>query len=516
MTSISRERVLVLDFGSQYAQLIARRVREQNVYCEIVRHDISVERIKEHNPQGLILSGSPSSVYEEGAPRCDPELFRMGLPVLGICYGMQLATEAFGGKVQSTSTREYGRAILTADTTSSLFENTSVEQQVWMSHGDQVSNISEDFIALAHTETCPFAAVKHNSLPIYGIQFHPEVTHSPEGGELLKNFLMNICGLTGTWKLGDFADETIARIREQVGNKRVICGLSGGVDSSVVAALLYKAIGDQLACILVDNGLLRKNEQTAVIEAFTNHFQADLRVVQGEQRFLEQLAGISEPQEKRRRIGYEFIECFKEEAKTIEDAHFLAQGTLYPDVIESGAAPDGPAATIKLHHNVGGLPEELGFELIEPLRDLFKDEVRQLGIELGLPEHLVWRHPFPGPGLAVRCLGEITKERLDILREADAIAIEEIQNAGLYRETSQAFAVLLPVQSVGVMGDARTYEDAIAIRCVNTDDFMTADWSRLPYDLLATISTRVINEVKGVNRVCYDISSKPPATIEWE
>ncbi|MEL0097176.1 MAG: glutamine-hydrolyzing GMP synthase [Planctomycetaceae bacterium] len=516
MTSISRERVLVLDFGSQYAQLIARRVREQNVYCEIVRHDISVERIKEHNPQGLILSGSPSSVYEEGAPRCDPELFRMGLPVLGICYGMQLATEAFGGKVQSTSTREYGRAILTADTTSSLFENTSVEQQVWMSHGDQVSNISEDFIALAHTDTCPFAAVKHNSLPIYGIQFHPEVTHSPEGGELLKNFLMNICGLTGTWKLGDFADETIARIREQVGNKRVICGLSGGVDSSVVAALLYKAIGDQLACILVDNGLLRKNEQTAVIEAFTNHFQADLRVVQGEQRFLEQLAGISEPQEKRRRIGYEFIECFKEEAKTIEDAHFLAQGTLYPDVIESGAAPDGPAATIKLHHNVGGLPEELGFELIEPLRDLFKDEVRQLGIELGLPEHLVWRHPFPGPGLAVRCLGEITKERLDILREADAIAIEEIQNAGLYRETSQAFAVLLPVQSVGVMGDARTYEDAIAIRCVNTDDFMTADWSRLPYDLLATISTRVINEVKGVNRVCYDISSKPPATIEWE
>ena len=516
MTSISRERVLVLDFGSQYAQLIARRVREQNVYCEIVRHDISVERIKEHNPQGLILSGSPSSVYEEGAPRCDPELFKMGLPVLGICYGMQLATEAFGGKVQSTSTREYGRAILTADTTSSLFENTSVEQQVWMSHGDQVSNISEDFIALAHTDTCPFAAVKHNSLPIYGIQFHPEVTHSPEGGELLKNFLINICGLTGTWKLGDFADETIARIREQVGNKRVICGLSGGVDSSVVAALLYKAIGDQLACILVDNGLLRKNEQSAVIEAFTNHFQADLRVVQGEERFLEQLAGISEPQEKRRRIGYEFIECFKEEAETIENAHFLAQGTLYPDVIESGAAPDGPAATIKLHHNVGGLPEELGFELIEPLRDLFKDEVRQLGIELGLPEHLVWRHPFPGPGLAVRCLGEITKERLDILREADAIAIEEIQNAGLYRETSQAFAVLLPVQSVGVMGDARTYEDAIAIRCVNTDDFMTADWSRLPYDLLATISTRVINEVKGVNRVCYDISSKPPATIEWE
>ncbi len=516
MTSISRERVLILDFGSQYAQLIARRVREQNVYCEIVRHDISVERIKEHNPQGLILSGSPSSVYEEGSPKCDPELFTMGLPVLGICYGMQLATEAFGGQVQSTLTREYGRAMLTVDTSSNLFQNTSDQQQVWMSHGDQVANISEDFTALAYTDTCPFAAVKHNELPVYGLQFHPEVTHSPEGGEILKNFLLNICGLSGTWKLEDFADETIARIREQVGDKRVICGLSGGVDSSVVAALLYKAIGDQLACILVDNGLLRKNEQAAVIEAFTNHFQTDLRVVQGEARFLDRLAGISEPQEKRKRIGYEFIECFKEEAQTIENAHFLAQGTLYPDVIESGAAPDGPAATIKLHHNVGGLPEELGFELIEPLRDLFKDEVRRLGIELGLPEHLVWRHPFPGPGLAVRCLGEVSKDRLDILREADAIAIEEIQAAGLYRETSQAFAVLLPVQSVGVMGDARTYEDAIAIRCVNTDDFMTADWSRLPYDLLATISTRVINEVKGVNRVCYDISSKPPATIEWE
>ncbi|HAL14837.1 MAG TPA: GMP synthase (glutamine-hydrolyzing), partial [Planctomycetaceae bacterium] len=332
----------------------------------------------------------------------------------------------------------------------------------------------------------------------------------------LANFLHRVCSCDGTWKLGDFAEETVLKIREQVGDSRVICGLSGGVDSSVVAALLYKAIGDQLKCILVNNGLLRKNEQDTVIETFTDHFKADLTVVDGENRFLTDLAGVTEPQEKRRRIGFAFIDCFKDEAEKIEGAEFLAQGTLYPDVIESGAAVDGPAATIKLHHNVGGLPDELGFELIEPLRDLFKDEVRSLGIELGLPEDLVWRHPFPGPGLAVRCLGEVTKERLDTLREADAIVVDEIKSAGLYRDTSQAFAVLLPVQSVGVMGDARTYEDAIAVRCVDTDDFMTADWSHLPYDLLATISTRVINEVKGVNRVCYDISSKPPATIEWE
>ncbi len=516
--SVADERVLVLDFGSQYAQLIARRVREQNVYCEIVRHDITPEQIKRHEPKGLILSGGPSSVYEAGAPRCHPDIFTLGVPVLGICYGMQLACDSLGGKVESTPAREYGRAQCQVTSHADLFAGIPDETQVWMSHGDQVSGVSDDFIPLARTGTCPIAAVRHRELPVYGLQFHPEVTHTPLGGTLLHNFLTVICQCSGTWHLGDFARETIERIRERVGSSRVICGLSGGVDSSVTAAMLYKAIGSQLSCILVDNGLLRKAEQESVIAEFTNHFKTDLHVVQAEEQFLNALAGVVEPQEKRRRIGHAFIECFKAEAAKIEDARFLAQGTLYPDVIESGAAPDGPAATIKLHHNVGGLPspEELGFELIEPLRDLFKDEVRKLGLELGLPADVVWRHPFPGPGLAVRCLGEVTRERLSVLREADSIVVEEIKAAGWYRRTSQAFAVLLPVQSVGVMGDARTYENAVAIRCVDTDDFMTADWSQLPYELLANISTRIINEIRGVNRVCYDVSSKPPATIEWE
>jgi GMP synthase (glutamine-hydrolysing) len=513
---VNQERVLVLDFGSQYSQLIARRVRELNVYCEIVRHNITAEQIRKHQPRGLILSGGPSSVYEENAPQCDPELFQMELPILGICYGMQLACDALGGQVSNAPAREYGRARLHIDDSVGLLSNVTPETDVWMSHGDQVSEVSDNFLSLAHTQTCPVAAVKHKSLPVFGLQFHPEVTHTPEGGKVLSNFLIDVCGCSGSWKLGDLVQELIEQIRQQVGDDRVICGLSGGVDSSVTAALLYQAIGDQLTCILVDHGLLRKNEQEDVIKAFTEHFHADLRVIQAQEEFLQALAGVSDPQEKRQIIGHKFIECFRGEAKNIDGARYLAQGTLYPDVIESGAAPDGPAATIKLHHNVGGLPEQLGFDLIEPLRDLFKDEVRSLGTELGLPDELVWRHPFPGPGLAVRCLGEVTEERLQILREADAVVVEEITNAGLYRQSSQAFAVLLPVQSVGVMGDARTYEDTIAVRCVNTDDFMTADWTHLPYDLLARISTRISNEIQGVNRVCYDISSKPPATIEWE
>ena len=513
---MTNELVLIFDFGSQFGQLIARRVRELNVFCQIVRHDLPAARVAELNPKGIILSGGPASVYEPGAPRMDPAIFQQDVPVLGLCYGMQLGCQILGGEVAGSSRREFGRAPIKVVNPDTILAGVPRETIVWMSHGDQVKATPSEFETLAVTETCPIAAVRHRTRPFFGLQFHPEVSHTPEGGRILRNFLLDVCGCQGLWKMTTFIDRTIAEVRERVGQSRVICGLSGGVDSSVVAALLLKAIGPQVACIFVDNGLLREGEAESVKHTFRDWYKADLHVADASARFLGALKGVLDPQEKRKRIGHVFIDVFKEEAKSIRDARFLAQGTLYPDVIESGGATDGPAATIKTHHNVGGLPAELGFELIEPLRDLFKDEVRKLGTELGLPDTVVWRHPFPGPGLSVRCLGEVTKERLDVLRQADVIFLEELQAAGWYRKTGQAFAVLLPVQSVGVMGDYRTYENVIALRAVQTDDFMTADWSRLPEDLLATVSTRISNEVRGVNRVVYDISSKPPATIEWE
>lgn len=515
--------VPIVDFGGQTAQLIARRVRECGVFSMLISPRMSAAEIAKLNPSGIILSGGPSSVYDEGSPQIDPAVFDLGVPVLGICYGMQLACQVLGATVSRGSHREFGRAQIdiapSGTARGGLFHGVPSHTTVWMSHGDQVTELNKaDLEVIASTPTCPYAAVRSRpgKRTFIGVQFHPEVTHTPHGRDLIRNFLFDTCQCTGDWKMADFANAVSARVRDQVGSGHVICGLSGGVDSSVVAALLHKAIGPQLHCVFVDTGLLRSGERDLVESTFRDHFKIDLRVVDASREFLADLSGITDPQEKRRRIGHRFIEVFKAAAANIKGAAFLAQGTLYPDVIESGHGHAGQSAGIKLHHNVGGLPKDLGFQLVEPLRDLFKDEVRRLGEVLGLPEQLIWRHPFPGPGLAVRVLGEVTESKLNLLRACDEIVLEEIVAANLYRKTSQVFAALLPVQSVGVMGDGRTYDYTVAVRAVETEDFMSADWCRLPYEVLGTISSRIINEVRGVNRVVYDISSKPPATIEWE
>ncbi len=509
------QNVVVLDYGGQYSQLIARRVRECGVFSTLLPYHVGPEEVKRLDPIGLILSGGPASVYDAGAPALDPGLLELGIPVLGICYGMQLVARELGGTVESAEVGEYGRSQLTVHDRGRLLAETPTDQACWMSHRDTVFKAPPGFEALASSTASPVAAIESEARQIYGIQFHPEVVHTPYGQQVLRNFLINICGADGTWSARSVIDDQIEKIRAQVGDGRAICALSGGVDSSVAAVLVHRAIGDQLTCVFVDHGLMRKNEADQVIAAFTDYFRVPLVAVHAEQRYLERLKGVTDPEQKRKIIGSEFIRIFEEEAEKLEGVKFLVQGTLYSDVIESGGGTG--TATIKSHHNVGGLPEDLEFELVEPLRTLFKDEVRAVGAELGMPERMVWRQPFPGPGLGIRIVGgEVTKEKLDILREADAILQDEIRKAGLYRELWQSFCVLPDIRAVGVQGDNRTYGHVIAIRAVTSDDAMTADWARLPYDLLEQIASRMINQIRPVGRVVLDITSKPPGTIEWE
>jgi GMP synthase (glutamine-hydrolysing) len=508
--------IAILDFGSQYTQLIARRIREQKVYCELLRYDTPAAELRERNPAGIIFSGGPASVLNAESPLCDPAIYDLETPILGICYGMQMTGKLLGGEIRPGDSREYGSTDIVVQDGSSIFADFPAKDVVWMSHGDQVEQLPTGFDVLATSESCPIAAMGNEARRIYGLQFHPEVVHTPQGIQILKRFLFETCGCKGDWEMGQFIREQINVIRAQVGDGQVVCGLSGGVDSSVVAALIYRAIGDQLHCIFVDNGLLRGGEAEEVEQMFGNHFGMDLTVARVGDQFLDRLAGVVDPEEKRKIIGGTFIDIFADEARKLGEVNFLAQGTLYPDVIESLSPIGGPSATIKTHHNVGGLPDDLQFELIEPVKELFKDEVRLLGKELGLPDEMIQRQPFPGPGLAVRVLGEVTRERVEVLQQADRRVQEEMSKLKNYGEIWQSFAVLLPVQTVGVMGDSRTYEHVAAIRVVDSVDAMTADWTRVPYDVLARISNRIINEVRGINRVVYDISSKPPATIEWE
>lgn len=521
---MSHDRILILDFGSQVTQLIARRVREAHVYCEVHPNDVSAEFIKEFNPKGIILSGSHMSAYEESNDQASPAVFSQGVPVLGICYGMQTMAQQLGGRVESGAKREFGYAEVRAQNHTRLLEGIEdfrTEEghgmlKVWMSHGDKVTELPPGFKVMCSTPSCPIAGMCDEERGFYALQFHPEVTHTVKGREMLERFVLGICQAKPDWVMGDYIEEAVAQIREQVGDEEVILGLSGGVDSSVAAALIHRAIGDQLTCVFVDNGLLRKNEREQVRETFEKNMGLKLIVVDAVDRFMNALAGETDPEKKRKIIGREFVEIFQEEASKLTQAKWLAQGTIYPDVIESAGAKTKKAKTIKSHHNVGGLPDTLHLKLLEPLRSLFKDEVRELGVSLGLPPEMVYRHPFPGPGLGVRILGEVKREYADLLREADAIFIEELRAAGLYDKVSQAFVVFLPVKSVGVMGDGRTYEWVVSLRCVETSDFMTAHWSHLPYELLGKVSNRIINEVRGINRVVYDVSGKPPATIEWE